>query len=561
MVVFLFVVPSVQSLSPTSTVHLLLVVEMANKYTDSCAPTNPVQNLSANYGQSNSRVRSGAERQIDRLLPSASTGDAWAHDFLNEKAQQTSAPSTFNMKALVSAANPRSNQWAHEFAKQQRASTSDQWAREFAAAQPFNMRSMASELPIANQWANEFASNQQSTVVPRHEEWARDFDQWLSGGPQKGERMEGAWAEAANSQQNNATLSDQWATEFTQKMFGENQPSDEIMEEEFDSIFRSGIEQYSNFNPLDELPSDYTFQDTNPHLSESDLMRRASEQMQTGNTQEAILYYEAAVQRNPKDADAWCRLGLSHAENEHDIAAISAFRKCLELAPEMRDALLGYSVSLANESYDNEALYHLDKWIHIYKGEESTSRVEPPPSTSALHQSYIDPSHFEKVESRFLEAARTQANGVDPELQNALGVLYNLNRNFDRAVDSIKAAIGRSPDDPRLWNRLGATLANGDRTAEAIEAYRHALTLFPAYVRARYNLGISCMHLNCYREAAEHFLSALRLQKANESSPIWSTLRSSIIRMNSAESGRLMNALNQRDIDGMQSALATVATA
>ncbi|KAI6223171.1 Peroxin-5 [Aphelenchoides besseyi] len=122
-------------------------------------------------------------------------------------------------------------------------------------------------------------------------------------------------------------------------------------------------------------------------------------------------------------------------------------------------------------------------------------------------------------------------------------------------------ATSRSPEDPRLWNRLGATLANGDRTAEAIEAYRHALTLFPAYVRARYNLGISCMHLNCYREAAEHFLSALRLQKANESSPIWSTLRSSIIRMNSEASGRLMNALNQRDIDGMQSALATVATA
>ena len=120
-----------------------------------------------------------------------------------------------------------------------------------------------------------------------------------------------------------------------------------------------------------------------------------------------------------------------------------------------------------------------------------------------------------QVEAQFLDAARTQANGVDSELQNALGVLYNLNRNFDRAVDSIKAAITRSPEvsgaserpasvamliqDPRLWNRLGATLANGDRTAEAIEAYRHALTLFPAYVRARYNLGISCMQLNCHR--------------------------------------------------------------
>ncbi|KAI6230523.1 hypothetical protein M3Y99_01052300 [Aphelenchoides fujianensis] len=553
---------------------------MANKYTDSCAPTNPLQNLSANYAQSNARVRSGAERQIDRLLPSASTGDAVIGPRIPCAEGPTDGRSLFVPRevpggrrgaAVVALGGGLREAAARDGGRP--------WAREFAANSRFDLRPMAAELP--QQWADEFAAKQQAAghqtaaLVPRHEEWARDFDQWLSGDKTAAqtEAMETAWFAAGNEQENreqsgqvllftfssscwSQQMSDQWASEFTQKMFGDAQ-TDEILEEEFDSIFRSGLAQYNNFNPLDELPAEYSFVESNPHLTEADLMQRASEQLQSGNTQEAILYYEAAVQRNPHDADAWCRLGLSHAENEHDIAAISAFRKALEVAPGMRDALLGYSVSLANESYDNEALHQLDKWIHVYKGGESTATVEPPPSTSALHQSYIDPAHFEKVEARFLDAARTQANGVDPELQNALGVLYNLNRNFDRAVDSIKAAIARNPDDPRLWNRLGATLANGDRTAEAIEAYRHALTLFPAYVRARYNLGISCMHLNCYREATEHFLSALRLQKANESSPIWSTLRSSIIRMNAEDGGRLMSALNDRNIEGLHNALAT----
>lgn len=58
----------------------------------------------------------------------------------------------------------------------------------------------------------------------------------------------------------------------------------------------------------------------------------------------------------------------------------------------------------------------------------------------------------------------------------------------------------------------------------------------------------------CYREAAEHFTSALRLQKASDSSPIWSTLRSAILRMNSADAP-LMDALNNRDLNGMQHAL------
>jgi hypothetical protein len=54
------------------------------------------------------------------------------------------------------------------------------------------------------------------------------------------------------------TVGDQWASEFAKKMLNSNL-SDDALEQEFDSIFRSGLDQYSNFNPLDELPSEYEF--------------------------------------------------------------------------------------------------------------------------------------------------------------------------------------------------------------------------------------------------------------------------------------------------------------
>ncbi len=66
--------------------------------------------------------------------------------------------------------------------------------------------------------------------------------------------------------------------------------------------------------------------------------------------------------------------------------------------------------------------------------------------------------------------------------------------------------------DALLWNKLGAALANGGQSEKAVDAYYHALTLSPGFVRARYNLGISCFNLSAYKQAVEHFLTALKQQ-------------------------------------------------
>ena len=50
-----------------------------------------------------------------------------------------------------------------------------------------------------------------------------------------------------------------------------------------------------------------------------------------------------------------------------------------------------------------------------------------------------------------------------------------------------------------MWNRLGATLANGGWSDEAVEAYARALQIAPTYVRTRYNLAIACINLSAYK--------------------------------------------------------------
>lgn len=162
---------------------------------------------------------------------------------------------------------------------------------------------------------------------------------------------------------------------------------------------------------------------------------------------------------------------------------------------------------------------------------------------------------------------------------------------YDKAADCFKTALQIKPNvrilkhylklnspqinlylilqDHLLWNKLGATFANSNRNEEAIDAYYHALKLCPGFVRARYNLGIGCMNLGAYKEAVEHFLTALVQQsqanltdnflsetstlKSNNlqqmSETIWSTLRLALSYLNRSD---LYNHCINKDLEHLK---------
>jgi peroxin-5 len=242
-----------------------------------------------------------------------------------------------------------------------------------------------------------------------------------------------------------------------------------------------------------------------------------------GNLSLAALAFESAVQKDPQHVEAWVALGSTQAQNEKETPAIRALEQALKLEPTNLDALAGLAVSYTNEGYESTAYRTLERWLSI-----KYPSIAPPGSHStAADVGFTDQQLLhQKVTDLFISAAQLSpdAETMDPDVQVGLGVLFYGIEEYDKAVDCFSAALastesGISNDKSTvhlLWNRLGATLANSGRSEEAIAAYERALSLRPNFVRARYNLGVSCINIGCYEEAATHLLGALAMHKITE---------------------------------------------
>ncbi|XP_062949123.1 PEX5-related protein isoform X4 [Cynocephalus volans] len=302
----------------------------------------------------------------------------------------------------------------------------------------------------------------------------------------------------------------------------------------------------------------YYFHTENPFKDWPGAFEEGLKRLKEGDLPVTILFMEAAILQDPGDAEAWQFLGITQAENENEQAAIVALQRCLELQPNNLKALMALAVSYTNTGHQQDACEALKSWIkqnpkykYLVKSKKGS-----PGLTRRMSKSPVDSSVLEGVKELYLEAAHQNGDMIDPDLQTGLGVLFHLSGEFNRAIDAFNAALTVRPEDYSLWNRLGATLANGDRSEEAVEAYTRALEIQPGFIRSRYNLGISCINLGAYREAVSNFLTALSLQRKSRnqqqvphpaiSGNIWSALRIALSLMDQPE---LFQAANLGDLD------------
>ncbi|KAF9972379.1 hypothetical protein BGZ73_004528 [Actinomortierella ambigua] len=415
------------------------------------------------------------EFEGDSIQTEGLQGSTWANEFEKRIEQYIQNRETGGMMSS-------------EMAKQQEAS----WAEEFTGV----AHRAGGAPPTTGEWAEQFQAQSQNTA----QDWVNEFN-----AANAAETLEQAFRTQVDT-------AESWVETYRKNIA---HLAEDPLDKEWDSLQkdweRHGVTGLG-YRASDPRYQQYSFEQNNPYVvaDRPKLMELAAR----GNLTEAILALEAAVQKDPMDAAAWHQLGLRQQENERETLALAALIKAVEADPRELNAWLALAVSYTNENCRADAYDALQSWIEnseTYKGALETAHLKPLANGRTAQQRH------EYVTGLFLECARTKpGENLDPDIQIALGVLFNISDEHDKAVDCFRAALNLRPDDYMLWNKYGATLANSHHTEQAIEAYFNALNINPSYIRARYNLAIACMDLGQHREAAEHLLSALSLQNAGD---------------------------------------------
>lgn len=387
---------------------------------------------------------------------------------------------------------------------------------------------------LSGDWADEF----QSQYSANPSSWADQFAQeQLSRGAD-------AWVDDFTNQQRHGATDDQWVNEFS-KLHVDDDWADEFGRQVGEGALDGNdwVDSYDQFieeqsvafkQRSESSRGVYVFSDMNPYVGHPDPLREGQELFRKGLLSEAVLALEAEVLKNPNNAEGWRLLGVTHAENDDDQQAIASMMRAHEADPTNLEVLLALGVSHTNELEQAEALKYLYGWLKHHP--KYGSFASPGVSESPFHTD---------VTRAFNEASEMAPEDADVYI--VLGVLYNLSREYDRAIESFKKALKLKPHDYSLWNKLGATQANSVLSADAILAYQQALDLKPNYVRAWANMGISYANQGLYEESIRYYVRALAMNPKADSA--WQYLRLSL---SCASRSDLIPACDARNIDLLQ---------
>lgn len=203
------------------------------------------------------------------------------------------------------------------------------WKTEFLAG-PMNSMSLGERQVFENAFQKPLAENWNSEFFKTNADWEAKFERVSKSLDQH--TQEKSWED--QFKEINADNDIDWNEKF-KDIFGFNDSKSDWTSEFLESP------TVLDPDPVTAPSSDYVFEVDNPFMALHDPYAEGLRLLnEEGQLSQAALAFEACVQKNPTNSDAWFHLGTTQAENEKEGPAILALERSVKENPHNSPAFM-----------------------------------------------------------------------------------------------------------------------------------------------------------------------------------------------------------------------------
>jgi len=251
--------------------------------------------------------------------------------------------------------------------------------------------------------------------------------------------------------------------------------------------------------------------------------------IRNGKFENAIEFFQKAIELEPNNSRAWFLLGLAHDYRENIDQAIDCYLKAIELYPDYLEALvnlgtdytkigdLDKAVACFTEALDIkpdyiEAMVNLGQvYLERDNPEEAIdvcSRAllftsEYQPTYTTLGRAYLQLNDHDKATEFFEKALELKPN--DYETYNFLAWVSVDRKDIQEAIRLFTKALQLNANYYEAHNNLGVVFAMAGNLPKAIECFEKAVEIKPKYYEALHNLASAYEEIGDL-EKAEKFI-------------------------------------------------------
>ena len=248
--------------------------------------------------------------------------------------------------------------------------------------------------------------------------------------------------------------------------------------------------------------------------SSREALQQAQAHTNAGRHAEAIPIYRQYLAKDPKGLPpVYYYLGKSLFETGDDISAELAFKKGLELSPDMQGASLYLGRIYLRQERFQEAIPMLEN--------ERNLSPESDPAYFYLGMAYVEMERFDEALDAFeqaallnpAESATFMQMAAIHENRAAAGDAVSREEHMAAAEEMYQKVIGIDPRDAAIsFYNIGAKAWNDNRGKEAAQAFRKAIEIDSSYADAHRELARALMGIQDFDGAVSHFEEYLRLK-------------------------------------------------